>query len=133
MTKRFWLSVVVMFVLFMATDFVVHGVLLHGDYAQLPTLMRTEAHSQQFFGWMVLAHVMLTVAFVWIYQRGREDKPWLAQGLRYGLAVAFLTVVPTYLTYYVVQPMPGLLVIKQVGFDLVRTVLLGIAVAALNK
>lgn len=133
MNKRFWLSVVVMFVAFMGTDFVLHGLLLHGDYIRIPSLMRTEADSQHYFGWMILAHVFITCAFVWMYQRGREAKPWLGQGLRFGLAVAFLAVVPTYLIYYVVQPLPGLLVAKQVGFDLVRMVLLGVLVAALNK
>jgi len=133
MTKRFWLSTLVIFVLAMATDFLLHAVLLHGDYALLPNLMRTEADSQRYFGWMLLAHVFIAGAFVWIYQRGREDKPFLSQGLRFGLAVALLTVVPGYLIYYVVQPLPGLLVAKQIGFDLVRTLILGVVVAWMNK
>jgi hypothetical protein len=41
-------------------------------------------------------------AFVWIYSRGVADAPWVPQGLRFGLAVALLTVVPTYTIYYVV-------------------------------
>jgi len=41
----------------------------------------------------------------------------LPQGLRFGVAVALLTVVPTYIIYYVVQPMPGGLVAKQIVFD----------------
>jgi hypothetical protein len=90
--------------------------------------MRTEADSQQFFHWMLLAHVCIALAFVWIYQQGREEKPWLGQGLRFGLAVALLTVVPTYMIYYVVQPLPGMLVAKQIAFDLVRTIGLGVFV-----
>lgn len=133
MTKRFWLSTFVIFVLAMATDFLLHAVLLHGDYALIPNLMRTEADSQRYFGWMLLAHVLIAGAFVWIYQRGKEDKPFLSQGLRFGLAVALLMVVPGYLIYYVVQPLPGLLVAKQVVFDLVRTLILGVAVAWMNK
>ncbi len=134
MTKRFWLSTLVIFVLAMATDFLLHGVILHRDYAKLTNLlMRTESDSQHYFGWMLLAHVFMAGAFVWIYQRGREDKPFLSQGLRFGLVVALLMVVPNYLIYYVVQPMPGLLVAKQIGFDLVRMLILGVAVAWSNK
>ena len=133
MTKKFWISTVVIFVLMMATDFALHGVILHADYAQLPNLMRTEADSQHYFGWMILAHVLIAGSFVWIYQRGREDKPWLGQGLRFGLVVALLTVIPTYLIYYVVQPTPGMLVAKQIGFDLVRLLILGVVVAGMNK
>lgn len=129
MNKRFWLSTLVVFVVAMLTDFLLHGLLLHGDYAQLPNLMRTETDSQQYFPLMLLAHVFMAGALVWIYQRGREDKPWLGQGLRFGLVVAFLTVVPTYLIYYVVQPLPGMLVMKQIIFDLIRTAGLGVVVA----
>ncbi len=99
MSKRFWLSAFVVFVLAMATDILLHGLILHGDYAQLPNLMRTEADSQHYLGWMILAHMLIAGAFVWIYQRGREDKPFLSQGLRFGLVVALLMVVPIYLIY----------------------------------
>jgi hypothetical protein len=133
MTKKFWLSSLALFVASMASDFVLHGLLLHGDYARLPNLMRTEADSQQHFPLMLLAHVLIALAFVWIYQRGREDKPWLGQGLRFGLAVACLAVVPGYLIYYVVQPLPGLLVVKQVAFDLIRTAGLGVVVGWMNR
>ena len=133
MNKKFWISTLVIFVLAMATDFLLHGVLLHGDYAQLPNLMRTEADSQHYFGWMIFAHALIAGAFVWIYQRGREEKPFLGQGLRFGFVIALLTIVPTYLIYYVVQPMPGLLVAKQIAFDLVRLLALGVVVAWMNK
>jgi hypothetical protein len=129
MTKRFWLTVLTFFVVVMATDFVLHGLLLGSDYARLPNLMRTEADSQKYFHWMLLAHVFVAFTFVWIYQRGKEDKPWLGQGMRFGLAIAFLTVVPTYMIYYVVQPLPEVLVAKQIALDLLRTVGLGVFVA----
>lgn len=133
MTKRFWLSVVVIFLLSMALDFVHHGVILHGDYLQLPALFRSEADGQRYMGWMLLAHAFLAYAFVWIYLRGREDRPWPGQGLRFGFMIAVLTVVPTCLIYYAVQPMPGLLVAKQIFFDTARTLIIGLAVAALNR
>ena len=117
MDKRFFIAWIVIFVAWFAGSFVAHGVLLHDDYAKLANLFRTEAESQPFFHLMILAHVLLSGAFVWIYARGAEAKPWMSQGLRFGIAVALLTVVPTYLIYYVVQPMPGALVAKQIVFD----------------
>lgn len=129
MGKRFlvtWLSI---FVLWMIGSFVVHGSLLYADYAALPNLFRPEADAQRYFPLMILAHVILSGAFVWIYSRGVEDKPWLLQGVRYGVAVALLTIVPTYLIYYVVQPMPGATVVRQIVFDGLLIVALG-AVAA---
>jgi len=126
MNKKFFIAWVVIFIVWFAGSFVVHGVLLHDDYAKLQAtgLFRTEAESQQFFPIMILAHVLLSGALVWIYSRGVEPKPWLPQGIRFGVAVALLTVVPLYLIYYVVQPMPGAVVAKQIIFDGILTLIL---------
>jgi hypothetical protein len=131
--KKLLLAWLIVFVAWMAGSVVVHGTLLHGDYAQLPHLFRPEAESQQLFTLMVLAHVMLAGALVWIYSRGVERTPWLPQGLRFGLAVAFLTVIPTYIIYYVVQPMPSGMVVKQIVYDAVLMVLLGAITAFLVR
>jgi hypothetical protein len=131
--KKFFIAWVVIFVVWMLGSFVVHGVLLHGDYAQLPNLMRTEAEAQQHFPLMILAHVIMAGAFVWIYSRGVEAKPWLSQGIRFGIAVALLAIVPTYMIYYVVQPMPGMLVVKQSIFDGILMTILGVIAAFLYK
>jgi hypothetical protein len=100
---------------------------------QLTNLFRTEGEQQKYFPLMIRAHVILSGAFVWIYARGAEAKPWLAQGVRFGVAVALLTTVPTYVIYFVVQPMPGEVVIKQIVYDGVLMVILGIIVAWLYR
>ena len=53
--------------------------------------------------------------------------------MRFGLAVALLTVIPMYLIYYAVQPMPGNLVAKQIIFDTIAMVIMGIACAWINQ
>ncbi len=134
MGGRFWISVVVMFVVSMGLGFVVHGMLLHGDYAQLPNLMRTEADAQQYFAWMLLAHLFIAFGFTWIYLKGREpSKPPVAQGVRFGLAVAAMMTVPMYLIYYAVQPWPGTVVVKQIVYDAIGVVIMGVVVALLNR
>lgn len=133
MNKRFFIAWAVVFVAWMAGDFVVHGLLLSADYAKLPSLFRSETESQPYFPWMLLAHVILAGAFAWIYARGVQAKPWLNQGLRFGLAVALLTAVPMYLIYYVVQPMPAALVIKQVVFASALLLILGMVVAFMYR
>lgn len=133
MNKRFFIAWIVVFAVWMLGDFVVHGLLLSADYAKLPTLFRPEAESQQYFPWMLLAHVILAGAFVWIYARGAEAKPWLSQGVRFGLATALLTAVPNYMIYYVVQPMPVALVVKQIIFASVLMVILGVVAAFMHR
>lgn len=129
MNKQFFIAWVVVFIAWFLGSYVVHGVLLHDDYARLQNLFRSESDAQAFFPLMILAHVLLSGAFVWIYSRGVEAKPWLAQGIRFGIAVALLTVVPTYLIYYVVQPMPAATVAKQIVFDGILLLVLGSIVA----
>jgi len=133
MNKKFLIAWVVLFIAWMAGDFLVHGVLLKSDYLQLARLYRSEAESQAYFQWMLLAHVPMAGAFAWIYACGREAKPWMAQGVRYGIAVALLSVIPGYLIYYAVQPLPGVMVVKQILFSGILIVVLGIIVAWLYR
>jgi len=97
MNRKFVIAWIVLFVAWFLGSFVVHGVLLNADYLRLGMLFRAPADSQRYFPLMILAHVMLAGAFAWIYARGVERKPWLGQGVRFGIAVAFLTTIPTYL------------------------------------
>jgi hypothetical protein len=125
-------SAIVMFVLAWALGFVVHELLLGADYATTAG-MRPQAEMQKMVYYIILAHALFAIAFAWVYAQGREDKPWLAQGVRYGIAIALLTVIPTYLIYHVVTPVPLLVAFKQIVFDTVRLVLMGIVLAWLNR
>ncbi|MGH9778616.1 MAG: hypothetical protein ACRD5I_09415 [Candidatus Acidiferrales bacterium] len=131
--KRFALAVVVVLVLNNVFGFLVHGMLLQADYANYPNLLRTQEDSANYFHWMLLNFVVFSVAFVWIYAQGVEDKPWVGQGLRFGLAVWFLTSVAGFLTYYAVQPWGGDIVVKQILYELPRGLVLGLAAAALYR
>jgi hypothetical protein len=133
MNKRFVLSVIVLFFVSMVTGFVVHGVLLGADYAKLGNLFRTPEDSRSHFAWMLLAHVFIAVGFTWIYRAGRGDRPWFGQGVRFGLAVAVMSLIPGYMIYYAVQPMPLDVVVKQMVFDTVAMMVLGVAAAAVNR
>jgi hypothetical protein len=126
MNRKFAIAWIVIFVAWFLGSFLVHGVLLNADYMRLGTMFRAPADSQRYFPLMILAHVMLSGAFAWIYARGVEPKPWLGQGVRFGIAVAFLTTIPTYLIYFVVQPMPLETVVKQIVFESVLMVVLGV-------
>jgi len=133
MNKQFFVGWIVLFIAWMAGSFVVHGVVLHDDYLKLPSLFRPEADAQKYFPFMLLAHVFLAGSFLWIYARGVEAKPWLAQGLRFGVAIAFLAIIPTYMIYYCVQPMPSSLVVKQMVLDTALMLILGVIAAFLYR
>ena len=133
MKGRFWTSLIAMFVMSMALGFLIHGFLLANDYARLPNLMRSQEAAQEMFPYMLLAHAFIAAGFTWIYLKGREDKPWLAQGVRFGIAVAVLMTIPLYLIYFAVMPFPSDLVAQQVVFDTIGMVLMGIVIAWINR
>jgi hypothetical protein len=132
MSKKCIISAVTMFVMALVLSFFVHGVLLFNDYAAAGG-MRPPADAQGLMHYMVLAQALFGVAFAYVYVQGKEDRPWLAQGLRYGIAIAFLTVIPTYLIYHVVTPIPFDLAIKQIVYDTIRVVLMGVVLAWINR
>jgi hypothetical protein len=131
--NKFIMSAVVMFVMAFALSFFVHGVLLDGDYMQMQSWMRTQADVHALIIYIVIAQALFGIAFAWIYTQGREDRPWLAQGIRYGIAIAVLAVAPTYLIYHVVTPVPLVVAIKQIVYDTIRVLLMGIVVAWINR
>src|SRR5262245_12498854 len=133
MNKRTLVSIVVIFILSMFLDFLIHGKLLFPDYSLLTNLYRTPEASEHYFPYMLFAHVLFAIGFVWIYIQGKEDKPFLAQGIRFAIAVALLTTIPTYLIYFSVQPLPAAIVCKQIVFSVVEVLILGVVVAWMNK
>lgn len=132
MGKKCIISAVVMFIMAWALSFVVHGVLLGADYS-VTQGMRPPAEAQKLMGFLILAQALFGVAFAWIYVQGKEDKPCLPQDVRFGIAVAFLPVIPTYLIYHVVTPVPFVLAMKQIAFDTIRVVMMGAVLAWINR
>lgn len=133
MDKRFWISGVVVSIAALMLGFLVHEVLLGGDYRAISTLYRSDAESQNYMGYMIAAHVLIGFAMTWIYRQGIDtSKSAVSQGLRFGVAMALFSTIPGYLIYYAVQPLPASLVHKQMIFSTIGMLLLGILVAYLN-
>ena len=133
MNKRFLISGIAATVVFFLLGFLVHGVLLTQDYMQLKSLMRPEAEAMANMPYMVIAHILMGFAFAWIYGQGVSGASWIAQGVRFGTAAAFLVIVPWYLIYYSIQPWPPATVAKQIIFDSIGMVIAGLVVAFINK
>ena len=93
MANNFFIAWAIVFVVWLAVGFAVHGVLLGADYAALPNLFRSEADTQGLFPLMLLAHVIMAGAFTWIDARGQESGPWVGQRVRFGIAVALSGIV----------------------------------------
>jgi hypothetical protein len=133
MNWKFAISAAVMFAMLFGLGWLVHGTWLAADYAKLPSLLRPMPEVWTRFPLMLLAQLLTAVAFTWIYLKGKEARPWLAQGLRYGIAIAALTTIPINLVHYVVMPFPPELVLKQAGFDIATIILMAAVLAWINR
>ena len=134
MNKKFIISSLVMGFASLMLGFLVHATLLQNDYARLPSLYRPESQQQLYFGYMLLAHLLIGIGLTWIYRRGHEPgKGVLVQGARFGAAIAVVSTIPVFLIYFAVQPVPSDLVAQQIVFDSIGMIVLGVIVAWLNE
>jgi hypothetical protein len=104
---RFALATLAAFVVSVVLAFVFHGVILAPDYTLLPGVYRGPQFRPGLFALLLLGQLIMAGAMVAIYRYGREARPWLAQGARFGLLVALASVVPCYLIGYAVTNIPG--------------------------
>jgi hypothetical protein len=134
MNKKFIISSLVMGFASLMLGFLVHALMLQKDYARLPSLYRPESEAQGYFGFMLLAHLLIGIGLTWIYRRGHEaGKGVLVQGARFGAAMAVVSTIPVFLIYFAVLRLPSDLVAQQIVFDSIGMVVLGVIVAWLNK
>ena len=132
MNKRFLFSAISAIVLLIVFGYLVHGVLLAGDYARVPNLFRSQEEQTRYLPFVLAAQVIAGLALVWLYRLTRSSGPTILRGVQFGLAVASLMVIPKFLIYYAIQPLPTAIVVKQVVFDTIAVIVIGIVVAYLN-
>jgi len=133
MDRGFWLATLAAFVTSVVLAFLFHGVILAPDYTLLPGVYRGPQFRPGLFSLLLLGQLIMAGAMVAIYRYGREARPWLAQGARFGLLVALASVVPCYLIGYAVTNIPVDLALKQIVLEAVRTVAMGVVVAWMHR
>jgi hypothetical protein len=128
---RILLAIVAVFVLSSVFGTIIHGMLLKDDYAAVASLYRTAQDSNLLL--IFVAYLAFAIGSVWMYAHGVEDKAWLGQGVRFGIAVWLVLSVPSFLIAYAVQPLPESLVWKQLAYEFVNKIVLGIVTAAIVR
>ena len=128
---RLLLTIVVVFVVANFTGYFIHAVWLKQDYMPVANLYRPEGQEKMVF--IILAYLSFAVGSVWAYAHGVENKPWLGQGLRFGLVLWLILSVPWFFITYAVQPIPALLLAKQVIMEGIDKIVLGVIIAALYR
>jgi hypothetical protein len=129
--KKTILAMVVGFVVQLGGLFLIHGVWLKPDYLATAALWRTQQAAVARVWAMLLGSLIYVVGAVLIYVRGREEKPWMGQGVRFGILLAMVVVVYSSLSGWVILPVAHLLVEKWIISESVLAVVLGLVIAGI--
>jgi uncharacterized membrane protein (DUF485 family) len=124
-------AIVAAYVVLMGTNYFIHQILLMPDYDAIPMSHRANTGIMERLWVMAIGQFFFATLFAYIYTRGAENKPWLVQGIKYGILMTFLTVVPYSLSEYDVYIIPYMLAIKWMCFGGVQMILLGLVVAGI--
>jgi len=134
--KKIVLAVAAVFVILLATDYLIHGMWLSSAYTQLQAeqnTFRSTAQMEQKTWIMWVGRLLFSAMFVWVYTRGLEAKPWLGQGVRYAILIWLFFGVPVALDQHVLYRVPYTLAITWMVVSAVQLVLIGLTTAAICK
>lgn len=131
--KRMIFAVVVGFVVQLGGLFLIHSVLLKQDYLNTAAVWRPREAQVMRVWAMLLAVFIYVVGAVLVYLRGVERKPWIGQGIRFGVLLALVAVVYGALSGWVILPIPHMLTVKWIVSESLLSVVFGLAVAGICK
>jgi hypothetical protein len=124
-------TTIAVFATIWVTDFLIHGVLLKGMYANSAYLWRPEMVMKSYMGFMFFGQLVIAAAFTWIFSHGYKGKGW-QEGVRYGVAVGAMAG-GTNVIMYAVQPFPFSLVMAWVFLGMVQTSIAGVVATKVYK
>jgi hypothetical protein len=124
-------AVAVGFVVQLAGLFLIHSVILKRDYVDTASVWRNyEAQTARIWA-MLLAVLIYVIGAVLIYVRGLAAKPWIGQGIRFGILMALVSVVYGALSGWVIMPIPHMLAVKWILYEGLLCVVFGLVVAVI--
>lgn len=129
--KKLVIAMVICYVVLMGTNFLVHSVWLMSDYAATPDSWRSLPDMQQKMWVMFIGQAFFAAMFCYIYYRGAEAKPWIGQGIRYGILITMFAVIPYSLGEYTVYNVPHMLAVKWMIAGCIQMIILGLIAAGI--
>src|SRR5882762_8469862 len=133
--KRYAITALAVLIAAHITGFVIHAVILADDYKALVDQKLYSSPGQfQSRAWLLtVAYLAFALGTVWLYAKSVDAGPWIPQGVRFGIAVWLVLAVPSFVIMYAVQPGPGMLTAKQLFWEFLNKILLGVIAAALYR
>ena len=111
----------------------VHGFLLATDYAPFyGTLLRPMDQASWQVLFLPISHLAFVAPLVWIFSRLHLEGSTGVQGVKLGILGWLIGQVPLWLLWHAEQPWPDFLVVKQLGYELVSSIVIGLTIAAVS-
>jgi hypothetical protein len=129
-------TIVVAFVLANVFAALIHGYVLGADYLPFEgTLLRANGDGGPAWqmAFLPIVHLAVVASLVWVYGRLRLAGSTLARGLKAGVLLWTMGQLPVWLLWYAEQPWPGNLLLKQLGLELVSSLVIGVTIAAVAR
>jgi hypothetical protein len=132
--KKFWLAALLVYLAYVATMFLIHGLIL-GDYYMKPdvqTAFRPEEAMSKYSWVRFVTMAVFAVLFTFIFVKGREEKG-VMEGVRFGIYIAIFTFFVGSFEQFIIYPIPYAVVWYWIIAGLVQSVLMGIIAALIYK
>ncbi len=129
MNKKVWVGFIVVFVAMVATNFIIHEVLLGETYrsASMASMVRPETEQKMWIHFVTA--FIASYFFTLIFSKGCEGKG-LGEGVRYGFYVGMLMSIPMAYDTYAAMPIPYALALQWFCYGVIQYIILGIIVAS---
>ena len=124
------LTVVLVYIVYQALNFVIHSLVLSDMYMATAAVWRADMENVMWV--MYLSDLIRIFLFIFIFIKGQEGKGWM-EGLRYGLLMGLLLSLGMSLNSYAIFPIPFTLAIYWLVLSLIQMTICGIAAALLYK
>ena len=129
-------TILVAFLVAQVFAVVIHGFVLSADYEPFEgTLLRASGTGtppwQMVF--LPVVHLSLIAPLVWVYGRLQLRGSTTVRGLKLGVLGWAMGQLPVWLLWFAQQPWPGDLVLKQLGWELLASLAIGITIAAVAR
>jgi hypothetical protein len=128
MSKKILIGFVVIFVLWNALDFLIHGVLLSGTYStpEVMRLFRTDMQAKMWIFYLV--SVFTAFFFTLIFSKWYKGKG-VFEGIQFGVYAGFLMATPMAYSSYAMYPIPYHLAMQWFIYGMLEYVIFGIALS----
>ncbi|MDH4195918.1 MAG: hypothetical protein OEW05_00765 [Candidatus Aminicenantes bacterium] len=132
--KKFWVAVFLVFVAYLATNMLIHTVILGGEYMKpdIQQALRPEAEMNAYFWVRIVTMAVFAFFFTFIFAKGYERKG-VMEGIRFGIYVTVFYFLVTSFEQFIIFPLPYRVVWYWIAAGLVQSVIMGIIAALVYK